>query len=205
VANLPLRLPSMIAKQAATLDVLSSGRFELGIGSGAWWDGIEAMGGPRRAPGESVDALEEAIRIIRLFWSGEDPVSFEGRYYSVKDLHPGPQPVHPISIWLGAYKPRMLRLVGRMADGWVPSIGYAPPADVPEMRARIDRAAEEAGRDPAGIRRLCNVGGSLDNPSEWVQNVREYVRLGFDTIVFWPQGDVVEQVERFAAEVVPHV
>jgi alkanesulfonate monooxygenase SsuD/methylene tetrahydromethanopterin reductase-like flavin-dependent oxidoreductase (luciferase family) len=99
----------------------------------------------------------------------------------------------------------MLALVGRLADGWVPSIGYAPPADVPEMRDRIDRAAEEAGRDPAEIRRVYNVVGSLDDAQEWVENVREYVRLGFDTIVFWPQSDLVEQIERFAAEVVPHV
>jgi alkanesulfonate monooxygenase SsuD/methylene tetrahydromethanopterin reductase-like flavin-dependent oxidoreductase (luciferase family) len=205
VANLPLRLPAMIAKQAATLDVLSGGRFELGLGAGAFWDSMEAMGGPRRSGGEAVDALEEAIQIIRLFWSGERSISFEGRYYRVNGLHPGPPPAHPIQIWVGAYRPRMLALVGRLADGWVPSSGYAPPDVIPEMRARIDRAAEEAGRDPSEIRRIYNVMGTLDDASEWVERMHEYTELGFDTVIFWPQGDVIEQIERFVAEVVPNV
>jgi alkanesulfonate monooxygenase SsuD/methylene tetrahydromethanopterin reductase-like flavin-dependent oxidoreductase (luciferase family) len=98
VANLPLRWPAMIAKQAATLDVLSGGRFELGLGSGAFWEAIGAMGGPVRSPREALESLEEAIEIIRLFWSGERSIAFEGTHYGVKGLHPGPPPMHPIEI-----------------------------------------------------------------------------------------------------------
>src|ERR671923_1256648 len=71
VLNLPLRPPAVVARAAASLDLLSGGRFELGLGAGAFWEAIGAMGGPRRSPREAVDALEEAIKIIRLFWSGE--------------------------------------------------------------------------------------------------------------------------------------
>lgn len=97
VANLPLRPPRMMAKAAASLDVLSGGRFELGLGAGAMWEGIEAMGGRKLSPRQSVDALEQAIFEIHDFWKGEG--TFDG-----------PQPAHPIGIWLGAYKPRMLRM-----------------------------------------------------------------------------------------------
>jgi len=215
VANLALRLPAMIAKQAASLDVLSRGRFELGLGAGAFWEGIAAMGGPVRTPRESVEALEEAISIIRLYWSGERSISFEGRYYTVKGLHPGPPPAHGIGIWVGAYKPRMLGLVGRVTDGWIPSLGYAPPEQIPAMRARVDEAAEAAGRDPAEIRRLYNVSGMIEDggvrerlhgpASHWVEELRGFVDLGFDTFIFWPENDLVEQIERFAAEVAPAV
>src|SRR5437763_15219405 len=90
VLNLPLRLPTLIAKSVASLDVLSRGRVELGLGAGAFWDAVEAMGGPRRTPKESVDALEEAVAILRGFWSGERSLRFDGRHYSVKGAHPGP-------------------------------------------------------------------------------------------------------------------
>jgi alkanesulfonate monooxygenase SsuD/methylene tetrahydromethanopterin reductase-like flavin-dependent oxidoreductase (luciferase family) len=216
VANLPLRGPAMIAKQAASLDVLSDGRFELGLGAGAFWDAVAAMGGPRRSPGESVEALEEAIRIIRLFWSSERTIEFEGRHYRVKGLHPGPPPAHAIGIWVGAYKPRMLGLVGRLADGWVPSLPYAPPEDVPAMARRIDEAARAAGRDPAEIRRVYNlvgriVDGSVEGllhgpPEHWVETLTGFaLELGFDTFVFWPSEEPVRQLEWFAADVAPAV
>ena len=216
VANLPLRLPAMIAKQAATLDVLSGGRFELGLGAGTFWEAIRAMGGPSRTGRESLEALEEAIQIIRLFWSGERTISFSGRHYSVSGLHPGPPPAHPIELWLGALRPRSLALLGRSADGWIPSLTYAPPEVARGMHRRIDEGAAEAGRDPAAIRRLYNVSGEvrsgatselLRGPAEhWVETLTEFaLELGFDTFVFWPVSDPLDQVERFANEVVPAV
>src|SRR3989454_1048306 len=81
VANLPLRPPAMLAKAAASLDVLSGGRVELGLGAGAFWEAIEAMGGSRRSPADAVAALEEAIAVIRLMWSDERSVRFDGRHY----------------------------------------------------------------------------------------------------------------------------
>jgi alkanesulfonate monooxygenase SsuD/methylene tetrahydromethanopterin reductase-like flavin-dependent oxidoreductase (luciferase family) len=216
VANLPLRGPAMIAKQAASLDVLSGGRFELGLGAGAFWEAIGAMGGPVRTPPEAVEALDQAIRIIRFFWSGQRAISFSGRFYSVRGLHPGPAPAHPISVWLGAGKPRMLALTGQLADGWIPSLPYIPPESVPEAQRRIDAAATDAGRDPAQIRRIYNLMGQitdgvsqglLQGPvSHWVEELTGFVvELGFDTFIFWPAGDQLRQLDRFAEEVAPAV
>ena len=214
VANLPLRRPAMIAKQAATLDVLSGGRFELGLGAGAFWDAIGAMGGPVRSPREALESLEEAIEIIRLFWSGERSIAFEGKHYRVKGLHPGPPPAHEIEIWLGVGKPRSLALLGRAADGWVPSLTWARPELVPPMMHAIDEGARAAGRDPSEIRRLLNVSGKivdgdvselLVGPAEhWLETLTGLARdLGFDTFVFWPNEEPEEQLERFATDVVP--
>jgi alkanesulfonate monooxygenase SsuD/methylene tetrahydromethanopterin reductase-like flavin-dependent oxidoreductase (luciferase family) len=216
VSNLPLRLPAMIAKQAASLDVLSGGRFELGIGAGAFWEAIGAMGGPVRSGREALEALEEAIAIIRACWSGERTARFEGRYYSVAGLHPGPPPAHPIGIWVGAYRPRMLSLIGRLADGWVPSLSYAPPEAIPAMQQRLDAGAAQAGREPSSIRRVYNVMGEItaagsDEPlrgpvSTWVETLTRFaLDLGFDTFVFWPDAHPIDQLARFADEVVPAV
>jgi alkanesulfonate monooxygenase SsuD/methylene tetrahydromethanopterin reductase-like flavin-dependent oxidoreductase (luciferase family) len=216
VANLPLRGPAMIAKQAASLDALSGGRFELGLGAGGFWDAIAAMGGPKRSAGEALEALEEAIHIIRAFWSGERTIAFDGEHYSVRGLHPGPPPLHPIGIWLGLGKPRGLALAGRLADGWVPSLFWATPDLVPEMQRRIDEAAEAAGREPKDIRRVYNVGGTiadgptrglLDGPPEhWAETLTAFAEeLGFDTFIFWPADEPEVQLERFADEVVPAV
>jgi alkanesulfonate monooxygenase SsuD/methylene tetrahydromethanopterin reductase-like flavin-dependent oxidoreductase (luciferase family) len=216
VANLPLRHPAMLAKTAASLDVLSRGRFELGLGAGAFWDGIAAMGGPRRAPGEAVEALEEAIAILRACWSGERSVSYAGSHYVVKGFHPGPPPAHDIGIWLGAYGPRMQRITGRLADGWVPSVPRFPVEELAAARARIDAAAERAGRDPASIRRIANVNGVIADgpvtgylhgpPSHWVEELgRLREDYGFDAFVLWSEGDMIEQIGRFAGEVCPQL
>src|SRR4051794_35320207 len=161
VANLPLRQPAVMAKAAATIDLLSDGRFELGLGAGAFWEGIGAMGGPVRSGPESVDALEEAIEGIRLMWSGERSGSFDGNHYTLDGVHPGPPPAHDIGIWLGAYGPRMMRVVGRLADGWIPSLPRMPLEEVAPKRHAIDEAARAAGRDPRSIRRIANLGGKL--------------------------------------------
>ena len=192
VANLPLRDPAIIAKQAASLDVMS---------------------GPRRSPGESVEAIEEAIQIIRAGFAAEESVEFEGKHYRLSAWEPGPPPAHPIGIWLGAYQPRMLRLTGRLADGWLPSLGYMKPDAFAEARQRVDEAAEKAGRSPADVIGIYNVSGQLtpgergegplDGPPEhWVETLArwaEELRLG---AVIMP-AESVEQVERLVAEVVP--
>jgi alkanesulfonate monooxygenase SsuD/methylene tetrahydromethanopterin reductase-like flavin-dependent oxidoreductase (luciferase family) len=224
VANLPLRPPAVMAKAAASLDVLSGGRFELGLGAGGFPDVIAAYDGPRRSPGESVEALDEAIDVIRLLWSNERSVSFEGKHYRLDGAHPGPRPAHPIGIWLGAFKPRMLRLVGRKADGWLPSLGVLTRQELRAGNERIDAAAEEAGRDPRSIRRILNLQGLIGEgpapsrselpvgylageplagpPNWWVQTLTGFIDDGFDTLVFWPVDPVADQVERLARDVV---
>jgi alkanesulfonate monooxygenase SsuD/methylene tetrahydromethanopterin reductase-like flavin-dependent oxidoreductase (luciferase family) len=216
VTNLPLRPPVMLAKAAATLDVLSGGRLELGLGAGAFRAGIEAMGGPGRGKGESIAALEEAVQIIHAFWNSSQALRFEGKHYSVKGAHPGPRPAHPIGLWLGTYGPRALALTGRLADGWLPSSSYAPPQRLPEMQQRINDAALSAGRLPQDIRRIYNVMGLitpgpvqdfLTAPVDyWVDELtRLVVEVGMDTFIYWPADDRLRQIELFAAEVVPAV
>ena len=215
VANLPLRPPAMLAKSAASLDVLSGGRIELGLGAGAFWDAVVAMDGPRRSPGEAVRSVEEAIRVMRLVWSDERSLRFDGEFYSLKGMRPGPHPPHDIGIWVGAYGPRMLNLIGRLADGWVPSYGHSPPDRLPEMNKRIDEGVAEAGREPQEIRRAYNVSGRigpegdgpLDGPtSRWVETLTAFVlEHGMDTFIFWPSEDHLRQAELFANEVAPAV
>lgn len=215
VASLPLRPPAMLAKAAASLDVISGGRVEVGLGAGAFWDAIAAMDGPRRSPGEAVRSVEEAIQVMRLAWSEERSVRFEGEIYSLAGMRPGPRPAHDIGIWVGAYGPRMLGLIGRLADGWVPSLGYISRDRIPEMQRRIDEGAARAGRDPAEIRRALNVSGKIGGPGDgplegpvqkWVDEIARLVlELGFDTFVFWPSDDHVRQIELFAGEVAPAV
>jgi alkanesulfonate monooxygenase SsuD/methylene tetrahydromethanopterin reductase-like flavin-dependent oxidoreductase (luciferase family) len=210
VTNLPLRPPAVLAKTAASLDVLSGGRFELGLGAGGFWDAIAAYGGPRLAPADALAALAEAIEVIRRIWSGERNLQFAGRHYTLAGAHSGPVPAHPIGIWLGVYGPRALRLAGQVADGWVPSYrGELTP--ILEMAARLDEAAAEVGRDPAQIRRVLNVGGEITDGAstgafrgpveQWVDELADLVGHGFDTFVLW--ADRPGDLARFAEEVVP--
>jgi alkanesulfonate monooxygenase SsuD/methylene tetrahydromethanopterin reductase-like flavin-dependent oxidoreductase (luciferase family) len=218
VANLPLRGAALLAKQAATIDLLSDGRFELGLGAGGFWDAIRGIGGPDRSPGEAVDALEEAIAVIRALWSTERGLRVAGEHYALNGVHGGPAPAHAIGIWLGAVGPRMLGLTGRLADGWVPSLPYVGPDRLPDAHARIDEAAVEAGRDPADVRRIYNIGGTitdgargdgpLDGPVDhWVDTLARFAaELRMDAFVLSLDSLADHgQLHRFAEEVVPGV
>jgi len=214
VANLPLRPPAVLARQVATLDILSGGRAELGIGAGAFWDAIEAMGGPRRSAGQAVAALREAIGVIRALWTPGRGARLAGEHYSLPGARPGPFPVHDIGIWVGSYQERMLRLTGELAGGWLPSSPYAPPDQLAGMNAIIDAAALAAGRSPADVRRLYNVTGSFADgvgsrflqapPKVWVEQL---AGLALDEGIsgFVLMADDTTMIDRFAAEVVPAV
>jgi alkanesulfonate monooxygenase SsuD/methylene tetrahydromethanopterin reductase-like flavin-dependent oxidoreductase (luciferase family) len=162
-----------------------------------------------------VEAAEEAIDVIRLVWSGDRGVRYEGRHYHLSGLHTGPKPAHDIGIWVGAGGPRMLDLIGRKADGWVPSASWAPPEDLPAYLRRIEQATARAGRDARSIRRVYNLMGAIGPAtgerfvgpaSSWIDELARLVETGMDAFVFWPSGeDPVGQAEAFAAEVVPEV
>jgi alkanesulfonate monooxygenase SsuD/methylene tetrahydromethanopterin reductase-like flavin-dependent oxidoreductase (luciferase family) len=202
-----------MAKAAASIDVLSGGRFELGLGAGSFWDAIEAYGGPRRSPGTALEALAEAIEVIRKVWSGERNLRFEGKHYRLHGAHSGPVPTHSINIWLGVYGPRALKLAGRMADGWVPSF-RGDLQKLADMSQRLDDAALEAGRDPASIRRILNVNGVITDGAsqgifhgpvdQWTDELTNLaITYNFDTFILWAEGD--GHLEKFAEKVMPAV
>lgn len=218
VASLPLRGPTLLAKQAATIDLLSGGRFELGIGAGGFAEAIAGLGGPRRSPGESLQALREAISIIRALWSDDRGLRIAGEHYRLAGAHGGPSPAHDVQIWVGGYGPRMLRLIGETADGWVPSMAFLPPAELAERGRLLDEAAAAAGRDPRSIRRIYNISGTIQDtvepsekaitgpPAYWRDRLLDLVQAHhIDAFILWPTGDIDEQLARYALDVVPAV
>ncbi len=217
VLNLPLRQPVVLARSVASLDLLTGGRVELGLGAGAFWEAIEAAGGRRLTPGQAVDALDEAIRVIREVWAADrrGMVRVDGEHYRVVGAKRGPAPAHEVGIWVGAYKPRMLRLVGRAADGWLPSLAYLPkgPAELAELNALVDEGAEAARRDPRSVRRLLNLSGRftpspsgflVGPPEQWVEELAG-LALDHGTSAFILGADDPTAVQLFAQEVAPAV
>lgn len=206
VLNVPLRPPAVIARSAASLDLLSGGRFDLGLGAGGFWDAIEAMGGGRLTPGQAVTALEEAIDVIRELWdtSQKRGVFTDGTYHRVHGAKRGPRPAHDIPILIGAYKPRMLALTGCKGDGWLPSYGYMKPGDLGRGNAAIDEAAQSVGRDPREIRRLLNIGVLSRDPAEFAERL---ARLALDDGIgtFILAGDDPSLLQAFGEDITPAV
>jgi alkanesulfonate monooxygenase SsuD/methylene tetrahydromethanopterin reductase-like flavin-dependent oxidoreductase (luciferase family) len=235
VSDLPMRQPAILAKSVATLDIITKGRIELGLGTGAFWDAIQSWGGIRRNPREAVAAYEEALRIIHLIWNygkGRGRVSFPGKYYRLENAQAGPSPFHQISIWTGAMGPQMMGLIGKLTDGWVsPLSTYTSSDEVRTRQGLIDDSAKKNGRAPESIRRIAQVVGVIDegagseksekqpfflhekssfvsSASGWVDwLVSSYKDLSFDTFIFWPaaEGDEENQTRIFAQQVVPKV
>lgn len=205
VVALPLRQPAVLAGAAASLDRLSGGRVELGLGAGGYPDEIKAAGGPRRTPGEAVEALAEAIRIIRARWTPGPDVHVEGGHYALRGAAPGPYPAHDMGIWIGANGPRMLRLTGAVADGWLASAARVQPESLAAGMKLIDEAALAAGRGPAAVRRLYNLAGLPGRgPAEQAERLAE-LALVHGVSGFLLAVDSPAAVERFAAEVAPAV
>lgn len=217
VLGVPYREPAMVAKMAETLDRLSGGRLILGLGGGSADDEHRAFGLGVRSPKEKTDGLEEAVRVIRGLWS-EDEFTFTGGIYHTDAAHLEPKPRQPPPIWLGTFAPRALAVTGRLADGWIPSLSYAPPDEVAVLRQRVLKAAEEAGRDPAAITCVYNIEVEITDernvsekaiagsPSFIVEQLRALVDMGFSGFNFMLMGgDRGDQAQRLAADVIAPV
>jgi hypothetical protein len=212
VANLPLRHPAMLAKAAP--------RSTCSPGAGSSWargGRVLGRGGghgrPPPRPGEAVEALEEAIALVRLLWSDQRSVRFTGRHYQVAGVKPGPAPAHPIELWLGALGPRMLGVTGRVGDGWVPSSSYLPPERLPAPRpgsttrppppAATRRPCAASTTSPAGSAPAA-AGSWTARPASGSSSCLPLVtETGMDTFVLWRPRTPDRQLELFAAEVAP--
>lgn len=222
VASLPLRGPHMLGKAAAALDQLSGGRFELGLGSGGFWQAITAMGVPARTPSEALRALEEGMEIIRGMWRPDDRLRVQGEYYTANGVHGGPAPSHPVGIWVGSVGPRAHTLTGRLADGWAAPIPhYLPYEKWRESQDIITTAAQDAGRDPAEVTRIAQLVGDITTapapsprlkgedpirttPDEWAKVLAGLAtETGFDTFIYWPETTDETQLLRWARDVIP--
>lgn len=159
VLVLPQRQPALVAKQVATIDILSGGRVRLGVGVGWQESEYESLGVPFDERGRRMD---ECIELLRHYWR-EPSVTFTGRYYQAEAMAMDPKPVQPGGppIWLGGSAEAALRRIGRMGDGWLAGGGERPES-VRERVAAIHRAAEQAGRDPSAIGLQVQLGDPRD-------------------------------------------
>jgi alkanesulfonate monooxygenase SsuD/methylene tetrahydromethanopterin reductase-like flavin-dependent oxidoreductase (luciferase family) len=217
VLGVPYRPPAVVAKMAETLDRLSGGRLILGLGGGYSDDEFRALGLRVPSPRDKVDGLGEAIQITRGLWT-QPRFTFDGRLYHTDAADIEPKPEHAIPIWLGTFGDRALTLTGRLADGWIPSLGLATPDRIPAMRGRIFAGADAAGRPAEAITCVYNLGIRVDekaapadgavigSPDAVSEQLIGFTRLGFTAFNFQPAGpDRAEQIERLAKEVVPVV
>ena len=215
VLGVPYRHPAMVAKMAETLDRLSGGRLILGLGGGYSDAEFRAFGLGVPSPREKIDGLAEAVSIIRGLWSGP-AFSFAGTRYRTEAADLEPKPAHHIPVWLGTFGPRALAVTGRLADGWIPSLGYNPPEQLPAMRDQVLAAARAAGRDPAQLTCALNLqvrlGGPTGadpgvlsgSPGQVAERLAGFARAGFTAFNFLPQGGPIEdQAERLAHGVLP--
>ncbi len=218
VVNLSLRqAPAVLAKAAWTLNALTPGRLYLGLGTGALWDEISGIGGPVWSPREAFAHIEEAVEVIRLFWSGAPEVNFEGEYYRLSNATPPPAPSPPIPLWIGCAKPKMRSLIARAADGWIPNNDEGIELEnLSRVSHHLDVELVAAGRVPADVRRMFPSARKklqphserflFGPPEQWIDELTALaLELGFDTFIFGDRDAPVEHVRRIAAEVIPGV
>jgi F420-dependent oxidoreductase-like protein len=203
VTGVTYRHPSVLAAEAVTVDHVSAGRLEIGMGAAWFADEHEALGIPFPTVGERGRRLEEAVRLIRTLMT-QDDVTFTGRYYQLREATYRPRPVqqpHP-PIWIGASGEQvMLPIVARQADAWH---AFGSPKSLARKSAVIDQAAIAAGRDPQSILRSTSL--SLSRPWDEVRRDAAALReLGFSyLVVSWP-SEGRGRLEEFVEKVMPEV
>jgi alkanesulfonate monooxygenase SsuD/methylene tetrahydromethanopterin reductase-like flavin-dependent oxidoreductase (luciferase family) len=214
VLGVPYRPPAIVAKMAETLDRLSGGRLILGLGGGYSDAEFRAFGLATPTPREKVDGLEEAIQIIRGLWARPE-FSFPGRLYHTEDADLEPKPAHHIPIWLGTFGDRALRVTGRHADGWIPSLGYVPDDDLVAMRRKV--LAARGGNDQdftCALNLTIDVGGRPDpaqpelvagGAEQIAERLRGFIGAGFSAFNAITVPGHPDQLERIATEVLPRL
>ena len=190
VLGMPYRPPAMVAEMAESLDRLSGGRLILGLGGGYSDDEFRAFGLRVPSPREKVQGLEDGVKVIRGLWS-EDNLTFRGAMYHTDAATIEPKPGHRIPMWFGTFGPRALAVTGRLADGWIPSLAYAPLDEIVEMRERVFASARDVGRDPSEITCAYNLDVMVDesvrptpvlvagSPEMVAEQIATFVDLGF--------------------------
>lgn len=191
---LPQRQPLVLAKKLATLDVLSGGRLDLGIGIGWLREEFEALGIPFSGRAARTD---EYVGVLRTLW-GRDGVGFNGDHVQFAAVSSNPKPVNgTIPIFVGGHSPGAARRAGRLGDGFWP--GRGEPQEVGELFTVARRAAEDAGRDPATIEMCASPSRGLRNLDEEVESLHE---LGVDRILipaFYFFTDTEERLQETMA------
>jgi probable F420-dependent oxidoreductase len=192
---LPQRHPIYTAKEVATLDVLSSGRVMLGIGSGWMKEEFEALGIDFHRRGAMTD---EAIQAMRALWS-DGPSSFEGKHFRFGPLHSYPKPVKKnVPIHVGGHSPAAARRAGRYGDGFFPTI--VNPEKLKELFTLVRSEAEKAGRDPAAIEFSSMVRSTRPD------DLKALADIGVSRVVILPPGTkpeaITRSLEKFQQEVI---
>ena len=210
VTGITYRNPALLAKLATTVDHLSGGRLEFGIGA-AWAANEHEMYG---IPGldHRVGLLSEGLQVVKSLWTRER-TDFDGRYFKMKNAVANPKPIqkpHP-PIWVGASGPSTLRLVARHADVWNMTSGVAEHQKAIETSKALDEACATIGRDPAEIRRSVQVPAG-DDPGALVDGLHRYHEEGFSELIVMLSGggmptakDPVRTATMVAERVLPAV
>jgi len=187
------RNPALVAKMGATLQLMSGGRFILGIGAGWHEAEYQAYGYDFPPARTRVEELDEALQIIKALWT-QERATFEGKHYRVQEAwcEPKPDPVPPIMV--GAFKPKMLRLAARHADWWnVSSTGIA---DYRTYLQEFERACDEVGRDPRAVRRSWGGGCACAPTEQEVAEIAEERLQPGEDFIGTPQ-QLIEQMQPF--------
>ena len=194
------RNPALLAKEAVTVDHLSGGRLEFGIG--AAWAQIEHEMYGIEGLDHRVGRLSESLRIIKSLFT-EERTNFDGRYYHFKDAIANPKPVqkpYP-PFWIGASGPTTLRLVARHADVW--NIAGGDPDRVKELTPMLEEACGAVGRDPSEIRRSIQFGWDGKDRSELLELSAGYLEQGVTEQVVYLRGAEPERLADKMAAVLP--